>query len=199
MEGRLLQSVLGRPLKSTCPHFRGSLYSTRTERPLACDNTAKLAGCGPTHHHFLTGSGDLVAAVSQACVLKPCAPGNHQPAGHRSKWPSDRLIGVFSAWLRQHLNVLSYRARSATPMERYLSTHNTRGPGMPISYSHWRTGLVSPSYGPRRHVCQDTSTPRPGSPQVMHPGRAGSMNCHQQHTLRKGSRCEPDSWPSTKC
>lgn len=25
------------------------------------------------------------------------------------------------------------------------------------------------------------------------------MNCHQQQSQRKASRCEPESWPSTGC
>lgn len=43
------------------------------------------------------------------------------------------------------------------------------------------------------------SPPRPGSLHVMYPGMAGRMNCHQQQSLRKGSRCESDSWLTTKC
>lgn len=69
------------------------------------------------------------------------------------------------------------------------------------SSSYWHTGLVNPSDGPRRHHCQrhQHTPPHPGSPQVMYPRRAGRMNCHQQQSQRKGTRCKPDSWPSTKC
>ena len=110
--------------------------------------------------------------------------------------PPHRCFQCMASQTSQRAAMSTWRT---APMERYQTKHNPTGGGMPFLPAIRHNGLVSPSCGPRRHDCHDTSTIlRLGSPQVMYPWRAGRMTC-QQHGLRKGSPCEPDSWPSTKC
>ena len=124
----------------------------KPETPLTWDNTGSVGGLQSHTPSVPSGSGVLLAAVQQACVLKPFAPG-----GASIAVAIRRFIVVFSAWHRTPQRAVM-SARCAAPMKRYQSKHNPKEPGMPESSSHWHRSLISPGYGPRRHDCHDTST-----------------------------------------
>lgn len=201
LDGTTAADLAGRALKYRRARVHNALElcaQTVVETTLTCDNTATVGGL---QSHTLASVGGL-----GHCWLR-----SNRPASSPSRQPrTTNLQGIYRRGHPTASSVLSVHG-FATIMR--SGRHGPRLPWKGIRANTTQRGPARPdlpAIGTQASSARVTAlagtfatTPAlsfaQGSRQVMYSGRAGRMNCHQQQSLRKGSRCEPDSWPTTKC